>query len=54
MNQHSKKKRRHHLPIKTLLVITVVFSVVWIASAFSERTDRTNQRVVKKNAEGQC
>ncbi|HET7002353.1 MAG TPA: hypothetical protein VFI33_13620, partial [Puia sp.] len=39
MNQHPEKKRRHSLPVRTVLVMTVVFLVVCIASAFRGTTD---------------
>jgi hypothetical protein len=39
MNQHSEKKRRYHMPIKTVFVMMVVFSAVWMASAFRDSTD---------------
>src|SRR6476660_2616760 len=45
MNQHSEKKRRYLLPVKTLFVMAVVFSVVWMASAFSERKDPIDRGV---------
>ena len=56
MNQHSEKKRRLYLPVKTVLVMTVVFSVVWMASAFRNSTDPAghgvkDEKMVKDSVE---
>ena len=52
MNQHSEKKRRYLLPIKTVLVITVVFSFVCMASAFRERTKPSGDEKMLKDSIG--
>jgi hypothetical protein len=56
MNQHPEKKRRHLFPIKTVFVMTIVFSVVWMASAFRDRTDppdrgRNSEKMLKDSIE---
>src|ERR1700733_1330232 len=37
MNQHSEKKRRSHLPVKSVFVMMVVVLLISMASAFRDR-----------------
>jgi hypothetical protein len=50
MIHHSEKKRRRYLSVKTIFVMTVVFSVVWIASAFREKTKPSGDEKMLKDS----
>src|ERR1700750_3009625 len=50
MNYHSEKKRRLYLPVKTIFVMTVVFSVVWMASAFRAKTNLSGDKKMLKDS----
>jgi hypothetical protein len=45
MKQQSPKKYHRYLPLKTMLVMTVVFSAIWMASAFKDKDDLTVKNI---------